>query len=171
MEFRIPYVTYENEPTPTGEEIEIHCREAIDENGNRYPIEDVKVNIWEKIQESAESCDIKNILRRAQMGDVTALNKIEGVYEDVVDAPKTLAEAQNFILQAKQDFEKLPVAVKRAFDNNVEQYIATFGSESWLEKTGIADRIRERETIKKNREEQDARIRNNLAKIGGDKNE
>ena len=64
---------------------------------------------------------------------------MKGTYTDITGAPKSLAEAQQMIIDLKQKFEELPKEIRQKFDYNVEQYIAEFGSDSWAEKTGVAE--------------------------------
>ena len=68
--------TEKAESTPSGSKIAYEHRETIGEDGRRSLVKDRAVNVYEKIQESAESCDIQNIIRRAAEGDVNALNMV-----------------------------------------------------------------------------------------------
>lgn len=129
------------EPTPSGEKIEMRCREVLHENGERELIEDVPHNIYEFIQASKDECDIKKIIEKS-ITDPNILNQVAGSYMDVTLCPKTLAEAQSVVLKLKNEYETLPTDVKRQFDNNYEKYVAEYGSEQWLEKTGIAEKQR-----------------------------
>ena len=59
-------------------------------------------------------------------------------------SPASIAEAQQYIIDAKAEFEKLPKDIKAKFEFNAEMYIAELGNDpkSWLEKTGFADEIK-----------------------------
>lgn len=122
---------------PNGSPEEPEYTMCIDENGHKYLKETGKTNTYNLIQESLEETKIENIMRRAEAGDLTALNIRNGQYLDVTDMPNTLAEAQNFVIQAQQEFDKLPLEVRKKFDMSAEKYIATFGSESWAAALGI----------------------------------
>ena len=75
---------------------------------------------------------------------------MKGQYTDITGAPKSLAEAQQMIIDLKAKFDELPKDIKQKFDYNVEQYIAEFGSETWAEKTGVAAALKaEEEAAKK----------------------
>ena len=38
---------------------------------------------------------------------------------------------------AEAEFDKLPIEVKNKWDNNVEKYIMSYGTEEWANKMGI----------------------------------
>ncbi|QCS36210.1 minor capsid protein [Capybara microvirus Cap1_SP_162] len=123
--------------TPGGSKIVMEHREEIGLDGKRKLIHDRAVNIYDLIQSSRESCEIENILRRAAEGDYNILNIVNGQYLDVTDAPSSLAEAQKFVIRAKTEFDELPKEIRAKFENNAEIYIAQYGTESWLEATGV----------------------------------
>ena len=69
---------------------------------------------------------------------------LDGVFEDITNCPASIAEAQQYIIDAKEEFEKLPKDIKAKFEYNAEMYIAELGNDpkSWLEKTGFAEEIK-----------------------------
>lgn len=94
-------------------------------------------DIYQEIQSYAEECKIENIIARAAAGDTTALNQRSGMYGDFTNTPKNLAEAQNIILRLSAEFDKLPVELRKKFDNSKEKYIQEFGSDNWAEIMGL----------------------------------
>ena len=50
--------------------------------------------------------------------------------------PKTLAEAQNKILSIRNEFEKMPIDIRRQFDFSPEKYIQEYGTETWMKTMG-----------------------------------
>lgn len=125
------------EPAPAGEKEESVYQTTIDLHGHKILKEIGKTNIYDIIQESLESSKIENIIRRASEGDINALTIMNGQYIDTTDIPNTLAEAQNFVIQAKNEFDQLPINIRRQFNMSAEQYIAEYGKTSWIEKLGI----------------------------------
>ena len=101
---------------------------------------------------------IENIIRRAVEGDYNALHTMNGIFTDITNCPSSIAEAQQYIIDAKGRFDKLPKEIKQKFEYNSELYIAELGNnpDSWLEKMGYKDeielkrKIEEAETINKN---------------------
>lgn len=134
----------EHNYAPTGAKTETRHRASIDLNGRRQLIRDKEVAIYDLIQSHREECEIENIIRRAVEGDYNALNAVNGVFEDITNCPSSIAEAQQYIINAKNEFEKLPKEIKAKFEYNPEVYIAELNNnpESWLEKTGFADEIK-----------------------------
>lgn len=129
---------------PIGAKTEMRHRASIDKDGRRTLIRDKEVAIYDLIQSHREECEIENIIRRSVEGDYQALNAVNGVFADITNCPSSIAEAQQYIIDAKNEFDKLPKEIKAKFEYNPEVYIAELGNnpESWLEKTGFADEIK-----------------------------
>lgn len=144
IKFRTQFtVIGEHKHAPTGQKTEMRHRASIDINGRRQLIRDKEVAIYDLIQSHREECEIENIIRRAVEGDYNALNAVNGVFEDITNCPSSIAEAQQYIINAKVEFDKLPKEVKAKFEFNPEIYIAELNNDpkSWLEKTGFAEEI------------------------------
>lgn len=123
-------------PVATGDEFDKTYHVDIDKNGHKRLIADGKTNRYLKIQSYAEECKIENIIARCAV-DPNALNQRVGQYVDMVNAPKTLAEAQNIIIKIKNEFNGLSAEERNKFDNSVEKYIADYGSETWAKSLGL----------------------------------
>lgn len=110
-------------------------QEEIDpETGKKHLVKSGETDVYAMIQEDLEDTKIENILQRAAMGDLKALNQRETLYVDATNMPKTLMEAQNVVLKAKQEFDKLPLEVRKEFDNSAEKYISEMGTKEFTEK-------------------------------------
>lgn len=107
-----------------------YCIE-IDHNGHKKVKISGTTNIYDKIQEHAESCKIENIVRRFSQGDLGALNQVQGIYEDVVDFPTNYAEAQRNIQALEAAFLQLPLDIRAEFGHSAEQFVAEFGTEKF----------------------------------------
>lgn len=127
--------------SPTGDKVQYEHTPHMGLDGKRKLIKDNPKPIYEMIQAHREQCEIERIIKRAMNGDMSVLNAIEGQYIDITGAPKSLAHAQQIIINAKNDFEKLDIETKKKFDNNVEVFIATAGSKEWCDKMGITDKL------------------------------
>ena len=127
--------------TPTGDKIQMEHTPHMGLDGHRELRKDNPKPIYEMIQASREQCEIERIVKRALNGDTSVLNAIEGQYIDITGAPKSLAHAQQIIINAKNDFNKLDPETRKKFDNNVEVFIATAGSKEWLDKMGITEQM------------------------------
>lgn len=126
---------------PAGDEVEMRHRPKMLENGERVLIRDKEYRIKDLIQSHKEECEIDNIIKRAIEGDYNALNQMAGSYTDITGAPKSLAEAQQMVIDIKYRFDELPRDIKAKFDYNAEKYVAEFGTEEWAEKTGYKEAL------------------------------
>lgn len=145
IKFRTQFtVIGEHRYAPVGAKTEMRHRASIDINGRRKLVKDKEVAIYDLIQSHREECEIENIIRRAVEGDYNALNVVNGVFQDITNCPASIAEAQQYIIDAKNEFEKLPKEIKAKFEYNAELYIAELNNDpkSWLEKTGFAEEIK-----------------------------
>lgn len=122
---------------PTGSKIITEHRLVMDKDGIDHLVRDNKINIYERIQASAEQSDINNIVRRAKQGDPLALNQVKGEYMNVLGAPKNLREAQEFVINAQRQFNNLPLETKKAFDMDPKKYVAMYGTKEFEDLTGI----------------------------------
>ena len=123
--------------TPTGTPFLNEYQEEIDrDTGRKSLVLTGKKNVYELIQVDRESTKIENILQRAALGDLAALNAREPMYIDATTMPKSLMEVQNIVLKAKQEFEKMPLEVKELFHNSPEEYVSMMGTNEFLEKMG-----------------------------------
>ena len=94
------------------------------ETGKKEIIESGKTNIYDMIQASKEETMVYNIIKRFQNGDLEALTKTKGIYGDFTNAPKTLAEAQQLIINAENHFNELPLGVRQEFNFSSSEYLA-----------------------------------------------
>lgn len=121
-------------PTPAGDEYLEIFQEEITKDGNKELVCIGKTNIWAQIQEGKEKTEIQNVLQAVALGDLSVLKSQEPIYIDVTTFPKTLMEANNIVLKAKQEFEKLPKEVREKFDFSADRYVNEMGSKEFLEK-------------------------------------
>lgn len=94
-------------------------------------------NLYEFIQSHKDSVDIHKILDRFERGDVTALQKIQGMYGDFSEFPKTYAELLNTVIEGEQTFNSLPLEVREKFGHSFHRWLATSGSAEWLSAMGM----------------------------------
>lgn len=135
MKFATAYNPKKTEPAPAGDKFEVTYEMDIDENGHKVLSKSERMeNVYEKIQESLEETKIENIIRRALAGDETALAVTHGEYFDATNAPRSLAEAQQMIIHASEEFYGLPIEVREKFDHSLEMYVHEYGTETWIEK-------------------------------------
>lgn len=94
-------------------------------------------NTDEMIASYEESCDIHTLIDRFNAGDLTALNKRQGMYGDFTNMPKNMAEMLQLQIDARIAFDSLDKETKKKFDNDINKFLATAGEDEWSEKLGI----------------------------------
>lgn len=121
------------ENTPAGTQFINTYQEVI--KGGRKTLEKTgEHNVYDEIQLDAESVKIENILHAVAMGDLNALHQRDASYVDATTMPKNLMEAQNLTIKMKDEFYKMPLEVRRLFDNSPDAYVAEMGTEEFFEK-------------------------------------
>lgn len=113
-----------------------------------------KVNMYDEIQSHAESVDIHVLLKRYAAGDVNALNKLEGQFCDVTNAPRSFAEYLQAFADAESTFAQLPAEVRANFDNDILKFVASLDNPADFSKKLQVTK----ETIEKRDELNDAKI-------------
>lgn len=125
----------ETEAAPSGVDIEPTYICQVDTvTGRKQLVESGTKSNYDRIQASLESTKIYNILRRYAMGDVTALGSSNGVYADIIGAPKSLLEAHQRLIRVEEEFMKLPADLRAQFDHDPQVFIAQMVSGEGLEK-------------------------------------
>lgn len=128
------YTAYNKPPaeaTPAGNQYINTYQEIIDKKGKMRLEKTGQTNVYELIQQDAENCKIENILKRVAMGDLEALNQREATYVDATTLPKSLMEAQNLTIRLKDEFYKMPLEVRKEFNNSPEQYVSLMGTDEF----------------------------------------
>lgn len=108
-----------------------------DDQGRWHLEEAGTEDLYGYIQSHAMSVDIHVLLKQYQLGDVSALQRVQGTYGDFTQAPKTFAEALNTMIAAEQYFLSLPVEARAQFNHNFNEFIASMDSPDWMSKAGI----------------------------------
>lgn len=120
-------------PAPPGDNFIDVFQEEITKDGHKEIVKVGEKNVYDMIQEDLEQSKIENILAAAAMGDLSVLKAQEPVYIDATTFPKTMMEAQNIVVKAKQEFEKMPQEVKDLFENSPELYVSKMGTQEFLD--------------------------------------
>lgn len=97
-------------PTPNGNDIV----KIYELSSDKIPVlvETGSYSQTELIQSFAQECDIHFIIARCQNGDISVLQKIQGVYGDFSGMPSSLPQVNDLILDAKDRFDMLPIEKK-----------------------------------------------------------
>lgn len=127
-------------PTEAGESIRRTYLWEINEKGEKVLRLDQTIDQQAEIDSYLEETKLENIIRRASIDpDIAARIKpdIGGGIQDFTEAPQNLAELQNIMMRAEQIWDEVPKDIKLKFDNDVDKFIASFGSVEWAKNLGI----------------------------------
>lgn len=127
-------------PTEAGESIRRTYLWERNEKGEKVLQLDQTIDQQAEIDSYLEETKIENIIRRASIDpDIAAriAPDIGGGIQDFTEAPQNLAELQNIMMRAEQIWEEVPREIKLKFDNDVDKFIASFGTIEWAKNLGI----------------------------------
>ena len=127
-------------PTEAGESVRRTYLWERNEKGEKVLKLDQTIDQQAEIDSYLEETKLENIIRRASIDpDIAAriAPDIGGGIQDYTEAPQTLAEMQNIMLRAEQIWEEVPKDIKLKFDNDVDKFIASFGTVEWAKNLGI----------------------------------
>lgn len=142
MTCKSPYYSRDIRPktiaAPTGDGYEKEYNITLDTKGHKELAATGKTNAYAMIQTYAEECKIENILQRSIL-DPSVLSARAAMYDDFTDAPKTLYEAQNMMIQMENMWNNLSATERNEYDGELSQFIAAVGSEKWLKTMGMIE--------------------------------
>lgn len=127
-------------PTEAGESVRRTYLWERNEKGEKVLRLDQTIDQQAEIDSYLEETKLENIIRRASIDpDIAARIKpdIGGGIQDLTEAPQNLAELQNIMLRAEQIWGEVPKGIKLKFDNDVDKFIASFGTVEWAKNLGI----------------------------------
>ena len=104
-------------------------------NGVIKLVPDKEIDIQEKYNSEYPATTIDNILANSSPLQNFADDGLSGI--DATKLPSTFAEFLQLQIDRKREFDRLPVEVKQKFDNDLNKFMATAGTEEWFNKLGI----------------------------------
>lgn len=134
----------ERKETEAGKKVRLTFRWTYNEKGEKSLVQDEEIDRDAEIQSYLEETKIENIINRAAF-DPSIAQKMCGQLseeepQDFTTMPSTLAEAQNLMIQAEQTWDKLPREIKQKFDNDVDKFIANYGTVEWASALGLVQK-------------------------------
>lgn len=127
-------------PTEAGESTRNTYLWARNEKGEKELKLDQIIDQQAEIDSYLEETKLENIIRRASIDPNIAARiapDIGGGIQDFTEAPRTLAELQNIMIRAEQIWDEVPKEIKLKFDNDVDKFVASFGTVEWAKNLGI----------------------------------
>lgn len=139
--------------TPSGSQYETTYQEEIEKKtGKKHLVPTGKTHVYALIQADLEQSKIENIIHKLAMGDLSVMREAQLTYVDADDYPKSLMEAQNIVIKAKAEFDKMPEEIRKEFNYSAEQYVSEMGTEKWIDKIApynkeVQEKFRPIETV------------------------
>lgn len=130
-------------PTEAGESVRRTYLWEYNEKGEKVLRLDQTIDQQAEIDSYLEETKIENIIRRASIDPNIAERiapNLGGGIQDFTEMPHTLAEMQNIQIRAEQIWEEVPKEIKLKFDNDVDKFIASFGTVEWAKNLGIYEK-------------------------------
>lgn len=93
-----------------------------------------KEDVQEYINSFRESTDMSYILHQLALGNTSVLNQKQMMFGDFTEAPESLAQAQQMLIDGEAAFYKLPLDVRQQFNNDFRNWLFTSGQPDWVEK-------------------------------------
>lgn len=87
---------------------------SLDESGELVEIG--KHSLYDEIQSHKDECTLETLLARALNGDVNALNKKQGFYGDISNAPSSMADVSRQLEGANKLREHVPDDILSALE-------------------------------------------------------
>lgn len=127
-------------PTEAGESVRRTYLWERNEKGEKVLKLDQVIDQQAEIDSYLEETKIENIIRRASI-DPNIAERIApdlgGGIQDFTEMPHTLAELQNIMIRAEQIWDEVPKEIKLKFNNDVDNFVASFGTVEWAKNLGI----------------------------------
>lgn len=124
--FKTQFEPHDRVAAVLGDPEKILYSAKFDEMGVMDLVETGRENLYEYIQSHKESCDIHVILERFARGDVGALERVQGVYGDFSNLPKSYADMLNLVHSAEDAFSRLPVDERAKYGHSFERWLVEF---------------------------------------------
>lgn len=95
----------------------------IDKTGRKVLKKAGATNFYEQIQEGLHDNDVQTIVKRMEMGDLSALGDQTQGFIDALSLPKNLMEAENTRIQIENLFARLPEEERAKYGQDVYRFI------------------------------------------------
>lgn len=125
--------------THSGDTHHVQYESRLDFDGTVKLKESGRVDIQAQINSHAGETDMAVIVNRLMMGDTSVLTTKKPMYGDFTQFPRTYAEAFDLVNRSEQAFERLSPDIKVKYDNDVQKWFSSIGTEPWLSDLGLID--------------------------------
>lgn len=110
----------------------IDYKVKVEKDGSITLVENGYIDTQEMIESHRQGCELQTLIMRYEAGDLSALNQVNGFYADMQNAPKTLADSMQLVINAQNAFDVLPIDIKKEFGSDWRRWLASAGEDDWL---------------------------------------
>lgn len=135
--FPTKYRPHERFTIDPGDPVKVLYSPVFDRKGVMTLEESGREDLYGFIQSHRDSVDIHKILERFASGDVTALQRVQGVFGDFSEMPTNYADLLNTVIDGERSFNALPLEVKEKFGMSFHRWLVQAGSPEWCAAMGI----------------------------------
>lgn len=134
--FRTAYSGQQRAYSLTGDGHEPEYEYKVTDKGKEL-VKIGETDVYALIQSRLEETKIENIIKRATY-DPAALGsqdwQASGQMVDISDVPNDYHTWYGRIMEAQKEFDKLPAEMRIKWDNDVEKFVMSYGTEEWANK-------------------------------------
>lgn len=134
--FRTAYSGQQRAYSLTGDGHEPEYEYKVTDEGKEL-VKVGETDVYALIQSRLEETKIENIIKRATY-DPAALGsqdwRTSGQMVDISDMPTDYHTWYGLIMEAQKEFDKLPAEMRIKWDNDVEKFVMSYGTEEWAKK-------------------------------------
>lgn len=104
-------------------------KNSLDDNGDVILVRSGKDNVYQKIQAERDSCDLKSILARLSADEIKKFDISNGgMFGDFTQAPKTVREMRERMIEADNFFKTLPLEIREEFGYSSDRFFTSIGT-------------------------------------------
>lgn len=115
--------------TPAGKKTQKTYSVKINERGAKEVYASGETDVYQRIQSHAEETKVSNIIASATRGDMSGFASVMPQYIDCTEMPTTYAEMLTMTMKAQEEFNKLPLEIRKEYNFSAEEYLADAGSD------------------------------------------
>nr|DAW91171.1 MAG TPA: Scaffold protein [Microviridae sp.] len=126
--------------TEAGETVRRTYLWELNEKGEKVLTLDQVIDQQAEIDSYLEETKLENIIRRASIDPDLAARLVPDIgngLQDATEMPENLMQLQNIMLRAEQIWDEIPKEIKLKFDNDIDKFVASFGTVDWAKNLGI----------------------------------
>ena len=121
-------------PCPAGSSTSRIYKRTFDTAGNSDIVYTGEEPTYQSIQMAARGTLTKDLISRSLSGDDSAIPTPVESFADITNAPKSLLEAQNHLISAREIYDSLSADVKSRYGNNFGTFLSAVSDGTYMKR-------------------------------------